>query len=96
MSDTFFIAVNPTVHVYAKQPNVTETNNVTLRCVNDPNTYPTYLVWKFNQQVIVGQSQDHLSLLKVQRQQSWLYTCEVTNSAGTGEYSLYLIAKCEF
>lgn len=92
-----YIAATPIVHVYAQpSPNVTENNNVTLQCLNDTNTHPTYLVWKFNQQVIARKGNDHLSLVKVQRQQAGLYTCEVTSSGGTGEDSLYLIVKCEF
>lgn len=94
---TICIAVTPTVHVSAEpSPNVTENNNVTLQCSNDAITDPADLVWKFNQKVVAEESHNHLSLLNVQRQQSGLYTCEVTSSAGTGEDSLYLIVKCEF
>lgn len=92
-----FIAVTPKVHVYAEpSPNVTENNNVTLQCLNDTSTHPTDFVWIFNKQVIAGEIHDHLSLVKVQRQQAGLYTCEVTSSAETVEDSLYLIVKCEF
>ncbi|CAC5412856.1 unnamed protein product [Mytilus coruscus] len=86
--------ITPTVHVFAEpSPNITENNSVTLLCSNDTITYPTDLVWKFNQKVIAGESHDHLFLLKVQRQQAGLYTCKVTNSAGTGVNGLYLIVK---
>ncbi|VDI54840.1 Hypothetical predicted protein [Mytilus galloprovincialis] len=80
-----FVKVTPTVHVSAEpSPNVTENNNVTLQCSNDAITDLADLVWKFNQNVVAEESHNHLSLLNVQRQQSGLYTCEVTSSAGTG------------